>query len=181
MKGRFLEKYEKETREKLSEEFGIKNIFAVPKILKVVINIGIGDVAKNQTGIDTLKKDLAQITGQTPSIRPARVSIASFNIRSGMPVGLSVTLRGVRMYSFLDRLFSIVLPRLRDFRGISDKSFDSFGNYSLGLTEHTIFPEVDLVKSAPAHGMEITIVTSAKNKDRSKRLLELLGCPFKKI
>lgn len=181
MKGRFLEKYEKEIREKLSQEFVVKNISATPKILKVVINMGIGDAAKNQAGINALKSDIAQISGQMPSIRPARVSIASFNVRSGMPVGLSVTLRGERMYSFLDRLFSIVLPRLRDFRGISDKSFDSFGNYTLGLAEHTIFPEIDSVKSAPTHGMEITIVTSAKNKDQSKRLLELLGCPFKKI
>lgn len=181
MKGRLAEKYQKEVKAKLSQEFGIKNTFAVPRVLKTVINIGIGSVAKNQAGMDSLKKDLAMIAGQTPSTRAARVSIASFNVRSGMPVGLSVTLRGERMYSFLDRLFSIVLPRLRDFRGISAKSFDRLGNYTLGLAEHTVFPEIDIAKSAPAHGLEITFVTTAKTKDQAKRLLELLGCPFQKI
>ena len=127
-----------------------------------------------------MKKDLATITGQAPSVRNAKVSIASFSLRAGMPVGLSVTLRGGRMYSFLDRLFSIVLPRLRDFRGVSLKSFDEMGNYTLGLEEHTVFPEIDSTKSASAHGFEVTIVTTAKDKEQSKRLLELMGMPFQK-
>jgi len=151
---------------------------AIPKLSKVVVNMGVGDMVKNQAGMEALKKDLTQITGQMPSTRLAKVSIASFNLREGMPIGLSVTLRGDRMYSFLDRLFSIVLPRLRDFRGISVTSFDKAGNYTLGMSEHVVFPEIDITKSAPAHGMEITIVTTAKNKETSKRLLELLGCPF---
>lgn len=168
-------------KEKYLKEFNPKGDLSLPKLIKVTINMGIGNVAKNESALDALKKDIAKITGQMPSIRPAKVSIAAFSIRAGMPVGLSVTLRGERMYSFLDRLFSIVLPRLRDFRGISVKSFDKFGNYTLGLAEHTIFPEIDVAKSASAHGMEITIVTTAKNKDDAKKLLELLGCPFEKI
>ena len=153
---------------------------AVPRVTKAVINMGVGSAAKNQQQIDSLKRDIAAITGQTPSVRNARISIASFSLREGMPVGLSVTLRGERMYSFLERLFSIALPRLRDFRGVSEKSFDKEGNYTLGFEEHTVFPEVDPSKSASAHGLEVTIVTNAKDKEKSKRLLELLGCPFKK-
>lgn len=152
-----------------------------PRIEKVVVNMGIGALSKNEPAITALKRDLSTITGQTPSIRKSKVSIASFSLREGMPVGLSITLRGERMYAFLDRLFSIVLPRLRDFRGIKDNSFDKNGNYTLGLTEHTIFPEIDTTKSAQPHGMEITIVV--KNTDgieKSKNLLEKLGCPFVK-
>jgi large subunit ribosomal protein L5 len=175
---RLQEKYEKEIKKVLAQELGIKNPMALPKLSKVVVNMGVGDMIKNQAGMDALKRDLAQITGQMPSTRMAKVSIATFNIRAGMPVGLSTTLRSERMYSFLDRLFSIVLPRLRDFRGIPTKSFDKAGNYTLGVLEHTVFPEIDIAKSAPAHGMEITIVTTAKDKEASKKLLELLGCPF---
>lgn len=177
---RLKDKYSKEIKKELSDEFGIKDSMAVPKLVKVVINAGVGNLIKNQAGMDALKKDLAQITGQVPSTRLARISIASFAVREGMPVGLAVTLRGDRMYSFVDRLFSVVLPRLRDFRGISTKSFDKFGNYTLGLNEHVVFPEIDSSRSAQPHGLEITIVTSAKNKEESKRLLELLGCPFVK-
>lgn len=178
---RLKEKYQKEIQFKLAEEFAIKNKIAVPSLVKVVVNAGIGGILKNEQGVEALKRDLASITGQSPAIRKAKKSIASFSIREGQVVGLAVTLRGERMYSFLDRLFSITLPRLRDFRGISNEAFDRAGNYTLGLTEHTIFSEVDLAKSAPAHGMEITIVTTAKNKEQSKRLLELLGCPFAKL
>ena len=153
---------------------------ATPKLVKVVINMGVGNVAKNEKGLADLKRDFALVAGQMPSVRAAKVSIASFGLRAGMPVGLSVTLRGGHMYSFLDRLFSVTLPRLRDFRGVSANSFDKQGNYTLGLTEHTVFPEIDISKSAPAHGMEITVVTTAGNIERSKRLLELLGCPFEK-
>ena len=177
---RLVEKYQKEVAPKLAEEFGVKNVMAVPKLSKVVVNAGVGEVAKNQQGLDALRRDLGQILGQTPSVRQAKKSIATFGIRTGMPVGLSATLRGERMYSFLDRLFSIVLPRLRDFRGISTKGFDKFGNYTLGFAEHTVFPEIDSSKAAPAHGLEITVVTTAKDMQESKRLLELLGCPFTK-
>jgi large subunit ribosomal protein L5 len=177
---RLQEKYEKEIKGTLLGEFGIKNVLAIPSLSKIVINMGIGNIAKNQQQMDALKHDLAAITGQAPSIRNSKVSIASFNLRAGMPVGLSVTLRGTRMYSFLDRLFSIALPRLRDFRGVSTKSFDGRGNYTLGFEEHTVFPEIDPAKAANPHGLEITIVGTAGNPERSKRLLELLGCPFVK-
>ena len=178
MTNRLKEKFEKEVKGTLAKEFDIKNTFAIPRVSKVVINMGVGTVAKNQQQMDALKRDLALITGQAPSIRNAKVSIASFSLRAGMPVGLSVTLRGERMYSFLDRLFSIALPRLRDFRGVPVKSFDKMGNYTLGFEEHTVFPEVDPAKAASPHGLEITIVTTAGSVEKSKRLLELLGCPF---
>ena len=177
---RLQEKYEKEVKDEMAKEFGIKNTFAIPKVEKVVVNMGIGSIAKNQQQVDALKRDLAAITGQAFSIRNAKVSIASFSLRAGMPVGLSATLRGEKMYSFLDRLFSIVLPRLRDFRGVSLKSFDKMGNYTLGFAEHTVFPEIDSAKSAAAHGFEITIVTTAKKPEQAKKLLELMGMPFVK-
>lgn len=179
-KPRLQEKFEKEVKKTLSAEFGIKNVNAIPVVTKVVVNMGVGEAAKNQQNLDNLKKDLAAITGQAPSIRNAKVSIASFSLRAGMPVGLAVTLRGEKMYSFLDRLFSIVLPRLRDFRGVPDKSFDKSGNYTLGFEQHSVFPEIDTTKSAAPHGMEITIVTTAGEKLLAKRLLELMGMPFVK-
>ncbi len=177
---RLKEKYLKEIAPQLSKEFGIKNKFAYPKVIKVNINMGVGEAIKNKELMQTFKKDMATITGQTPSTRKAKVSVASFGVRRGMPVGLMVTLRGSRMYYFLDKLFSIVLPRLRDFRGVSAKSFDKNGNYTLGITEHTVFPEIDLAKSQP-RGLEITIVTSTDKVDEAKRLLELSGMPFEKI
>lgn len=180
MINRLQEKYEKEVKGVLAKEFDIKNTFAIPKVEKVVLNVGVGNLAKNQQQMDALKRDLAMIAGQVPSIRNAKVSIASFSLRAGMPVGLSSTLRGERMYSFLDRLFSIVLPRLRDFRGVPLKSFDKMGNYTLGFEEHTVFPELDPSKTASAHGFEITIVTTAKDGVIAKRLLELMGMPFQK-
>jgi len=176
---RLKEKYIKEVRKTLAEEFGITNPEALPKITKVVINMGIGEAAKNKEVLEAAKKDLAAISGQMPAVRPAKLSVASFGIRRGMPVGLKVTLRGDRMYSFLDKLFSINLPRLRDFRGVSPTSFDKSGNYTLGLVEDTVFPEVDIARSQP-RGLEITIVVNTKNVELSKRLLELLGMPFKK-
>jgi len=179
-KPRLQEKFEKEVMPVLAKEFDIKNSFAIPRVTKVTLNMGVGEAAKNKQTMESLKKDLAAISGQFPSTRNAKVSIASFTLRAGMPVGLSVTLRGARMYSFLDRLFSIVLPRLRDFRGVPLKSFDKFGNYTLGFVEHTVFPEVDPGKAAPAHGMEVTIVNSAGEAKIAKRLLELMGCPFAK-
>jgi large subunit ribosomal protein L5 len=177
---RLKERYNKEIKLALAKEFDIKNQMSLPKLTKVVVNMGVGEAAKSKQAMEALQKDMAVITGQAPSTRNAKVSIASFSLRAGMPVGLSVTLRGERMYSFLDRLFSIVLPRLRDFRGLSDKSFDKQGNYTLGILEHTVFPEIDPGKSAQPHGMEITIVTTGETMLQSKKLLELLGMPFEK-
>lgn len=177
---RLKEKYKKEVAPKLREEFGIKNPMATPKVEKVVINMGVGEMIKNKELGASLAKDLAVISGQTPSLRRAKVSIAAFGLRRGMPVGYSVTLRGVRMYDFLDKLFSIVLPRLRDFRGVKVNSFDSRGNYTLGFSEHTIFPEIDAAKAAQPRGFEVIIVTNSGNPKKAKRLLELLGMPFEK-
>lgn len=176
---RLQEKYQKEIISQLQKDLEIKNKEAVPKVTKVVVNMGMGDMSKNKELSEQAKRDLATLTGQAPSVRLARISVASFAIRRGMPVGLKVTLRGNRMYSFLDKLFSIVLPRLRDFRGISVKGLDKSGNYTLGLAEHTVFPEIDITKSK-ALGLEITIVTTAKDGQSAKRLLELLGTPFEK-
>jgi large subunit ribosomal protein L5 len=180
IKQRLQDKFEKEVVPAMVKEFGIKNKIAVPTVTKIAVNMGVGNAAKNAQGLENLKKDFATIAGQAPSIRNARVSIASFSLRAGMPVGLSATLRGSKMYAFMDRLFSVTLPRLRDFRGISDKSFDKSGNYTLGLIEHTVFPEIDTTKSAAAHGLEITIVIENGDPEKSKKLLELLGCPFEK-
>jgi len=173
------EKYMKEVVPALSKEFGIENHMAVPTLKKVVINMGIGEAAKNKERTEQLKKDFAAISGQKPSVRPAKISVASFGIRIGMPVGLKATLREEKMYAFLDRLFSVVLPRIRDFRGVSRKSFDKEGNYSLGVVEHTVFPEIDSAKSQP-HGLEVTIVTSTHDTAQSEKLLEYLGMPFEK-
>jgi len=177
---RLKEKYQKEVVGKLIGEFSLKNNMQVPRIEKVVVNSGVGDAQKNKEGFERLKNDLALITGQSPSIRKARVSVASFGLRKGSPVGLKVTLRGVKMYDFLDKLFSIVLPRLRDFRGVKRDSFDKNGNYTLGLIEHNVFPEIDITKSS-LRGLEITIVTRSGSVPQSFRLLELLGMPFAKI
>ena len=177
---RLKEKYEKEIKGALAKEFDIKNKLATPALEKIVVNMGVGEAAKNQATMDNLKRDMAMLTGQAPSVRSAKVSIASFSLRAGMPVGLSVTLRGEKMYSFFDKLVSIVLPRLRDFRGVPAKSFDKFGNYTLGFSEHTVFPEIDPAKAAAAHGMEVTIVTSAKDAVKSRSLLEKMGMPFEK-
>ncbi len=173
-------KYEKEIVVQLTKEFGIKNKMAAPKLVKVVVNVGVGDTLKNKEALVQAREDLAKITGQAPSVRAAKRAVASFSIRSGMPVGLKVTLRGVKMYEFLDRLFSIVLPRLRDFRGLSLKAFDGSGNYTLGIEENTVFPEVDIAKSG-TRGLEVTIVTNTNDDNKAKRLLELLGMPFEKI
>ncbi len=176
---RLKNKYHKEIVNKLSKEFDIKNKLAVPRVSKVVVNMGIGDAAKNKELLKAAKENLSKITGQLPSVRPAKLSVASFSIRAGVPVGLKVTLRGDRMYNFLDRLFSIVLPRLRDFRGVSLKSFDKNGNYSLGIVDQSVFPEVEMGK-AGSRGLEVTIVTDTNNVKKSKRLLTLLGMPFQK-
>lgn len=180
MANRLKEKFEKEIKESLVKEFDIKNVMAVPTLEKVVINMGIGEISKNKELKESLLRDLSAIAGQTPSIRKARVSIASFNLRAGMPVGMAVTLRGDKMYSFLDKLFSIVLPRLRDFRGVSTKSFDKGGNYTLGMREHSLFPEIDISKTPNPKSLEVTMVISSSDKEKSKKLLEYLGMPFEK-
>jgi len=180
LQSRLEEKYKGEVSDQLRAEFDIKNKLGVPRILKVVVNSGIGEATKNKELIQTVLGDMAAICGQKPSVQKARVSVASFGVREGQPVGLRVTLRGRRMYDFLDKLISITLPRLRDFRGVSVKSFDGFGNYTLGLSEHSVFPEIDLAKVTKPFGFEITIVTSTNDRKRAFRLLELIGFPFEK-
>ena len=176
---RLKNKYDNEVAAQLIKEFGIKNNMDVPKMEKIVVNVGVGDAVKDKAVLDRVSQDLAIITGQLPSVKAARVSVASFGVRKGMPVGVKVTLRGERMYSFFDKLVSIVLPRLRDFRGVSLNSFDKSGNYTLGIREHNVFPEIDISKSG-TRGLELTIVTNTKDREKSKRLMELLGMPFEK-
>jgi large subunit ribosomal protein L5 len=173
-------KYDTEITKTLSKEYAVYNLLALPHLEKVVVNMGIGQAIKNKELLKSAATDLAAITGQRPSVRQAKLSVASFSLRKGMKIGLTSTLRGDRMYDFLERLFSIVLPRLRDFRGLKVTSFDGQGNYTLGITDHTVFPEIDLAKVSTPLGMEVTIVTSTKNKEQAKRLLELLGMPFEK-
>lgn len=168
-----------EISKKLVEEFALKNPMQAPKVNKVVINTGIGEAQKNKELLERVKGEMAAISGQSPSVRKARVSVASFSLRKGSPVGLKVTLRGNKMYDFIDKLFSIVLPRLRDFRGVKKNSFDKEGNYTLGITEHNVFPEIDTAKSSP-RGMEISFVIKSGTVEQSYRLLELLGMPFER-
>lgn len=177
---RLEEKYQKEIIAVFQKEFNIKNSLAVPKIVKVVINVGIGQISSDKPAQEKAINVLAAITGQKPTIRKAKTAIAEFKIRRGTIVGLTVTLRKKRMYQFLDKLFTIVLPRVRDFQGLKRSAFDQQGNYTLGLKEQIIFPEVDYDKIDKIRGLEVTIVTSTKNKKQALRLLELLGMPFEK-
>lgn len=174
------EKYQKEVKAKIQKDFEIDNVMSIPVISKVVVNMGTGDKLRNKDTKEKLITDLSLITGQKPRVQAARLSISGFALREGMPVGLTTTLRRDRMYHFLDKLISIVLPRLRDFRGVPTKSFDMAGNYTLGMAEHTVFPEIDLAKSDRPHGLEITIVIKHSSKEKSKALLEALGMPFEK-
>lgn len=176
---RMKEQYRSEFREKLKTELGLSNIMEVPRPLKVSINIGTGDAHKDAKILEGAVRDLTTITGQKPSIRRARKSIATFKIREGMPIGAAVTLRGDRMWDFLDRLIAIVLPRIRDFRGMNPKSFDGAGNYTFGVTEQLVFPEIDYDDVDATRGMDITIVTSAKTDDEGRALLLALGFPLK--
>ena len=176
---RLLEKYQKEVFGQLQKEFDLTNPMMVPRITKVTCNIGVGEAAKNAKLLDTAMEQLANITGQKPVVRKARKSIAAFKIREGMPVGVMVTLRRVRMYEFLDRLISIALPRVRDFRGISPKAFDGRGNYTLGVRDILIFPEVDYQKVEGTMGMNITVTTTAPTDDQARALLAGLGMPFR--
>jgi large subunit ribosomal protein L5 len=180
MASRLKEKYQKEVAARVQQEFGITNKMAIPKIEKIVVNMGVGEAIANVKVLDTAAEDLAQIVGQKPVLRRAKKSIATFKLRAGQPIGTSVTMRGEKMYEFLDRLISIALPRVRDFRGVPTKSFDGRGNYTLGIRDHTIFPEIDLTKVDKARGMNITIVTTAKNDEQARFLLRELGMPFAK-
>ena len=180
MAARLKERYQKEVRKKIQDEFGIKNIMAVPKIEKIVLNMGIGEAIQNMKVLDNAVDELAQITGQKPVVTKAKKSIASFKLREGQSIGTMVTLRGEKMYEFLDRLINIALPRVRDFRGVATKAFDGRGNYTLGIRDHFIFPEIDISKVDKSKGMNITIVTSAKNDEQARFLLRELGMPFGK-
>ena len=176
---RLKEKYQKDVIPALKKEFGYTNIMAIPKVTKVVINMGLGEATSNAKIIDTAADELGKITGQKAAVRRATKSIAQFKVRQGQPVGTMVTLRGERMYEFLDRLASIALPRVRDFKGISAKGFDGRGNYTLGLRDQIIFPEIDYMKVDKARGMNISVVTTASTDEESRKLLQLLGMPFR--
>ncbi len=174
------ERYHQEAVPKLIKEFGYKNRMQVPKIQKVVLNMGLGEAIQNAKILDSASEELAQIAGQKPVITRARKSIAAFKLRAGMPIGCMVTLRKKRMYDFLTKLINIAIPRIRDFRGISRKAFDGRGNYSLGIKEHIIFPEVDYDKIDKIKGMNVTIVTTADTNEEALCLLEAIGMPFRK-
>ena len=179
MAPRLQEKYKNEIAPTLKEQLGLGNVNQTPKLTKIVVNMGVGEAATDSKQIDAAVNDLRIITGQQPMICRARKSIASFKLRAGMPIGAKVTLRGERMYEFLDRLLATAIPRIRDFRGISPKSFDGNGNYSLGITEQLIFPEIDYDKVDRTRGMDITFVTTAVNDEQGRALLDAFGFPFK--
>ena len=176
---RLKERYDKEVAPALKKEFGYKNVMAIPKLQKIVVNMGLGEATQNAKIIDTGADEVARITGQKPVATRAKKSIAQFKVRQGMPIGSMVTLRGDRMWDFLDRLISVALPRVRDFRGVSAKGFDGRGNYTLGLKDQLLFPEIDYMKVDKARGMNISVVTTAKSDEESRKLLQLLGMPFR--
>lgn len=174
------ERYQKEVAPALFKDLNLTNVMQVPRITKVVVNIGLGEALDNPKALEAASGDLAKITGQKPVITKARSSIANFKLREGRAIGTMVTLRGEKMWAFLDRLMNIVLPRVRDFRGVSAEAFDGRGNYTLGLREQIIFPEIDYDKVDKVRGMEITVVTTAPSDDQAAKLLQLLGMPFRK-
>lgn len=176
---RLREKYKKEIAPALAKEFDIKNPMAIPKITKVVVNMGLGEASSNSKILDVATEELKAITGQKPVVTKAKKSIAAFKLRQGMSIGTMVTLRGEMMYEFLDRLISVALPRVRDFRGISGKAFDGRGNYTLGIREQLIFPEIDFNKVDKTRGMNISIITTAENDEQARSLLKSLGMPFR--
>jgi large subunit ribosomal protein L5 len=176
---RLRTRFEKEVSQTLMKELDVKNPMAVPRLHKIVVNMGVGEATQNAKLIDPAVNELGQITGQKPVVTRAKKSIAAFKVREGMPIGAMVTLRGDRMYEFFDRLVSIVLPRVRDFRGVSTKSFDGRGNYTLGLHDQLIFPEIDYAKVDKLKGMNVTIVTTARSDDQARSLLKHLGMPFR--
>jgi large subunit ribosomal protein L5 len=175
---RLQDRYRQDIVEQLMTEFGYKNVMMVPKVEKVVINIGLGEAVANGRALDAAVGDLTQITGQKPVVTRAKKSIAAFKLRAGMPIGAMVTLRGERMYEFLDRLVATALPRIRDFRGVSPNAFDGRGNYTMGLREQIMFPEIDYDQIDKVRGLEISIVTSARTDEEGRQLLALLGMPF---
>lgn len=177
---RLKDKYKNEVVPALVKEFKYANIMAVPKVVKVVVNMGVGEAIQNAKLLDTAADELGAITGQRPIVRRAKKAIAAFKLRKGMPIGVTVTLRGDRMYEFLDRLMNIALPRVRDFRGVSVRSFDGRGNYTLGMRDQLIFPEIDIGKTERVNGMNVTVVTTAKSDEEARFLLTSLGMPFMK-
>jgi large subunit ribosomal protein L5 len=179
-KPRLKERYEQDIVPALMKEFQFSNVMRVPKVKKVVLNIGLGEAIANAKALETAEKDLATISGQHPVVTRSKRSIAAFKLRTGMPIGMMVTLRDRRMYEFMDRLVSVVLPRIRDFRGVSRSSFDGRGNYSLGFKDQLMFPEIDYDKVEKPRGFQITIVTTARSDEEGRRLLELMGMPFVK-
>ena len=176
---RLKDQYREEIAPALKERFGIENPMRVPRLEKIVVNMGVGEAAQNSRALDGVMEDLAKITGQKPQLRRARKSIAGFKIREGMPVGARVTLRGERMWEFLDRLISVALPRVRDFRGISPNSFDGRGNFALGLREQLIFPEISYDSIDTTRGLDVAVVTTAQIDEEARELLRLLGMPFR--
>jgi large subunit ribosomal protein L5 len=176
---RLKEKYQKEVVAALTKEFGYKNVMAVPRISKVVVNMGLGEATANAKLVDTGADELSRITGQKPVTRRAKKSIAAFKVRKGMPIGTMVTLRGERMWEFLDRLMNIALPRVRDFKGVSPRGFDGRGNYTLGLRDQLLFPEIDYMKVDKARGMNVSVVTTAKTDQEARKLLQFIGMPFR--
>ncbi len=176
---RLKDKYQKDVIPALRKEFGYKNVMAVPKIAKVVVNMGLGEATSNVKIVDTGSDELARITGQKPVTRRSKKSIAAFKVRKGQPVGTSVTLRGERMWEFLDRLMAIALPRVRDFKGVSPRGFDGRGNYTLGLRDQLLFPEIDYMKVDKARGMNVSVVTTAKTDQEARKLLQFIGMPFR--
>ena len=177
---RLQELYANEIKGKMMEKFGYDSVMELPKLEKIVVNMGVGDAVSNTKLLDAAVEDLTIITGQKPIVTKAKKSIATYKLREGMPIGCKVTLRGERMYDFLDKLVSIALPRVRDFRGVSAKAFDGRGNYTLGVKEQLIFPEINYDKVVKVRGMDIVIVTTAKSDEEAKEMLTLLGMPFKK-
>lgn len=177
---RMKELFNTEVIPAMQRDFGYQNVMEVPRLVKVVVNIGLGEALQNAKALDAASRDLTAITGQKPIITKAKKSIATFRLREGNPIGAKVTLRGSRMYDFLDRLFNIALPRVRDFRGVSPDSFDGRGNYTLGLREQLVWPEVDYDSIDQVRGMEISIVTTAHTDDEARHLLQLLGMPFRR-
>jgi large subunit ribosomal protein L5 len=176
---RLKTRYQQEVVPALKKEFGYTNVMAIPKVQKIVVNMGLGEATTNAKLADVGADELSRITGQKAVIRRSTKSIAQFKLRAGMPVGAMVTLRGERMYEFLDRLISIALPRVRDFRGVSPKGFDGRGNYTLGLRDQLLFPEIDYMKVDKARGMNVSMVTTAKTDEEARKLLQLLGVPFR--
>lgn len=177
---RLHEQYSGEIKDAMMKKFGYKNIMQVPKLEKIVINMGVGEAKENKKALDTAIADLEIISGQKPVVTRARKSVANFKLREGMPIGCKVTLRGERMYEFADRLINLALPRVRDFRGVSQNSFDGRGNYALGIKEQLIFPEIEYDKIDKVRGMDIAFVTTAKTDEESRELLTLMGAPFAK-